>query len=491
MSNMETGYRLDLQSSIVALLRNLMPFSSGLHGSHDPDLSARSHDDSDVTGVGGGNGSGAGRGGGNGVDIAREQYENRLDDMLGVLLHVVDGSYQCFKLLQSLLTATTVASNRPLTLDVLMRSLSMFDFNSAIMEGLFAITPAHECQLVQKILEIVAATFEPPPVKALEDMLVAYASTNAQVHAKLLGLSMFMSIMSSATHSGVPHLSFQPVTPRSSMKQKFLRLQLSGLSSTKADEDTRATNPFGVNVLRGHSLITTLYLMHSSNKSIAVDHTWQAYLKTYGPSHLHRSSRLLSVLTKSIRKIDETSGMKGPVPVQLGYISGLQEIYARRVGIYGSLPSSIGCLDQLRVLSMGNNKISGSIPKTLGDLHHLQRIVLHQNRLSGVVPKVLSRLGCIVNLAGNPLLIHGDDVPHIEKYALQQLFRETGGSNWVSNVGWAEGTAPVSQWYKVGVLGSNVHSIVMSSNNMVGQLPDSIAHLQVLFYFILHLPTSC
>ena len=33
--------------------------------------------------------------------------------------------------------------------------------------------------------------------------------------------------------------------------------------------------------------------------------------------------------------------------------------------------------------------------------------------------------------------------------------------------------------WQVGVLGSNVHSIVMSSNNMVGQLSDGIATLQV------------
>jgi hypothetical protein len=240
------------------------------------------------------------------------------------------------------------------------------------------------------------------------------------------------------------------------------------------------SNPFEVDASRGHSLLTWLYLTHVSNKSIAVDHTWQAYLKTYGPPHLHRSSRILKEFTKSIRKIDETCGMKGPLPVQLGYIAGLQEIYARRVGIYGSLPASMGCLEQLRVLSMGNNKISGCIPKTLGDLHHLQRIVLHQNRLSGVVPRVLSHLGCIVNLAGNPLLIHGDDVPCLEKLALQHLFHDTGGSNWISNMGWVDGTVPVSQWYKVGVLGSNVHSIVMSSNNMIGELPNSVSNLQVI-----------
>ena len=39
---------------------------------------------------------------------------------------------------------------------------------------------------------------------------------------------------------------------------------------------------------------------------------------------------------------------------------------------------------------------------------------------------------------------------------------------------------PVSRWYKVGALGSHVHSIVMSSNNMNGKLPSSISNLTQL-----------
>ena len=38
----------------------------------------------------------------------------------------------------------------------------------------------------------------------------------------------------------------------------------------------------------------------------------------------------------------------------------------------------------------------------------------------------------------------------------------------------------VSKWYKVGVLTSHVHSIVMSSNNMEGKLPHTIGHLSQL-----------
>ncbi len=89
----------------------------------------------------------------------------------------------------------------------------------------------------------------------------------------------------------------------------------------------------------------------------------------------------------------------------------------------------------LRVLSMGNNKISGSLPDSLGKLRHLQRIVLHQNKLVGVVPSSLWELGCIVNLAGNRGLVHGDDVPIVERRALMDLFEATNGQGWACNSG--------------------------------------------------------
>lgn len=50
----------------------------------------------------------------------------------------------------------------------------------------------------------------------------------------------------------------------------------------------RICDPFYVDIHEGHNAIASLYLKHCSNKSIAVDHSWQAYLKTYGVSHLHR-----------------------------------------------------------------------------------------------------------------------------------------------------------------------------------------------------------
>ena len=86
----------------------------------------------------------------------------------------------------------------------------------------------------------------------------------------------------------------------------------------------RIGEEFWVDAGLGHNAICSLYLRFCSNKSIAVEHTWQHYLRTYGPSHLRKSTRGLRKFTANIRKIDETCGIKGILPYQLGYIVGLQ-----------------------------------------------------------------------------------------------------------------------------------------------------------------------
>jgi hypothetical protein len=84
---------------------------------------------------------------------------------------------------------------------------------------------------------------------------------------------------------------------------------------------------------------------------------------------------------------------------------------------------------------MGNNRISGSLPRSLGYLQNLQRIVLHQNRLSGEVPAEFERLKCIINLAGNPRLLHGPDIPLSERKALEDLYHATSGDGWICKSG--------------------------------------------------------
>lgn len=206
---------------------------------------------------------------------------------------------------------------------------------------------------------------------------------------------------------------------------------------------------FWVDPALGHNILCSLYLRYCGNKSVAVEHSWQDYLRTYGPTHLRHSSRGLRLLTENIRKIDETANIRVHLPRQIGYIVGLYEIYARRVGLRGRIPAELGQLKNLRVLSMGNNHLCGELPASLGELQNLQRIVLHQNNLRGPVPLSLGELGCIVNLAGNPLLHHGDDVPAHERLALVELYNATRGVSWSTKNYWCT-AQPVAKWYKVG-----------------------------------------
>lgn len=60
----------------------------------------------------------------------------------------------------------------------------------------------------------------------------------------------------------------------------------------------------------------------------------------------------------------------------------------------------------------------------------------------------LSRLGCIVNLAGNPGLEQGPDVPDSEREALMEVFQATRGFQWHIKTYWGS-TEPVCKWYKV------------------------------------------
>ena len=70
-------------------------------------------------------------------------------------------------------------------------------------------------------------------------------------------------------------------------------------------------------------------------------------------------------------------------------------------------------------------------------------------------------------------------VPTVERRALEKIYLSTAGHHWHNNHNWLS-ECRVATWYKVGVLASNVHSLVMSSNNMRGSLPAEISELKQL-----------
>ena len=67
---------------------------------------------------------------------------------------------------------------------------------------------------------------------------------------------------------------------------------------------------FSIDVAAGHNMLAALSLRNCGNKSVAVEHRWQTYMRDHGIAHLSRSSRGLRQLTKNIRKLDETAEIR-------------------------------------------------------------------------------------------------------------------------------------------------------------------------------------
>lgn len=79
------------------------------------------------------------------------------------------------------------------------------------------------------------------------------------------------------------------------------------------------------------------------------------------------------------------------------------------------------------------------------------------------------------------------DIPQNEKDALRALYDNTGGANWTNKTGWDFNT-PVTTWnsttktgwYGVYVIDGHVTSVVISNNNLTGQIPKEIGQLKYL-----------
>lgn len=84
----------------------------------------------------------------------------------------------------------------------------------------------------------------------------------------------------------------------------------------------------------------------------------------------------------SIVKIFNISatGASGPIPMEIGFLKGLEKLDLSENQLNGSIPSSIGHLKELEELHLNNNNLTGSIPKEVGNLVKLVSLNLGANQ---------------------------------------------------------------------------------------------------------------
>jgi len=91
----------------------------------------------------------------------------------------------------------------------------------------------------------------------------------------------------------------------------------------------------------------------------------------------------------------DSNQLSGSIPVEIGNLIHLQELYLQSNKLSGIIPVEIGNLINMQVLSLHSNKLSGRIPVEIGNLIHLQILYLHSNQLSGIIP---AEIGNLINL---------------------------------------------------------------------------------------------
>ncbi|KAG0619326.1 hypothetical protein M758_4G131600 [Ceratodon purpureus] len=100
-----------------------------------------------------------------------------------------------------------------------------------------------------------------------------------------------------------------------------------------------------------------------------------------------------------------TNNLNGSIPVSLGELHQLVDLYLGYNKLTGHIPGELGLLKNLKVLDLGSNNLEGSIPPSLGNCSSLKVVFLGGNNLSGIIPEEFGNMTGLIalELGGNHL----------------------------------------------------------------------------------------
>ena len=163
--------------------------------------------------------------------------------------------------------------------------------------------------------------------------------------------------------------------------------------------------------------------------------------------------------------------LSGPIPAELGNIVNLLYLYLQQNQLSGPIPAELGDLGNLRYLYLQQNQLSGPIPAELGSLTNLLQLLASQNQLSGPIPAELGGLGNLLWLYLRDNELSGE-IP-------EELGNLTNLSRLYLNQNQLSGTIPV----ELGGL-ANLQQLSLSQNGLSGEIPaelGDLTNLQLLY----------
>lgn len=141
------------------------------------------------------------------------------------------------------------------------------------------------------------------------------------------------------------------------------------------------------------------------------------------------------------------NNLSGRIPQDLSNVSSLQALSLAANMLGNTLPSNIGyALQNLTILYMGSNHFEGQIPASIGNPPSLEEIELSNNYFTGQIPNSLGNLAALSYL-------------NLGRNMLQSTDNEC--------------------WEFLRALGhcSSLTELSLSSNRLLGVIPNSIANL--------------
>ncbi|KAM7486971.1 hypothetical protein LguiA_002980 [Lonicera macranthoides] len=167
----------------------------------------------------------------------------------------------------------------------------------------------------------------------------------------------------------------------------------------------------------------------------------------------------------------------GELPLSLKNCSALKVIDMSENMLLGKLPAWIGTdLTLLVVLSFRRNEFHGSIPLSMCLQNHIQVLDLSQNKISGNIPQCFNKFYSLIQTqnSSTTMSIELSNKASIGYFHSSQLYYYFGGYVPSALVQWK---GKVSEYKRLlGLL----KCIDLSSNKLVGQIPQELASLEGL-----------
>ncbi|PPD94320.1 hypothetical protein GOBAR_DD08648 [Gossypium barbadense] len=151
----------------------------------------------------------------------------------------------------------------------------------------------------------------------------------------------------------------------------------------------------------------------------------------------------------------------GPFPSVVRRLERISVIDMGNNKFSGKIPEFIGDLKDLRILLLEFNSFNGSIPEEINALENMQFIGLSNNQLSGPIPEKLSGLKTIINRPKDGNLLG---------FIISQLY-----------IGVQVNLVAKGLSMQFDVVRTYNNGLDLSCNNLTGNLPSELGHLQGLY----------